>query len=180
MREVAPPPAAVAATAGSVTPAPGRRPWVWLAVAAAATVGALVIALRWTRRPETLAPNDPEPVIAVGRIVSYGPDPSTAALVGPVADLLATSLARSALAKALHQGRENVLVFVKNEADLEKALGSLAKRLTPTTNLWIAYRKGDKTLHRDTLWKHGEAFGLTGVSLVAVDDTWSAMRFKSS
>ena len=75
---------------------------------------------------------------------------------------------------------ENVLLFANDEAGLEKSLTTLAGRLTPATNLWIAYRKGGKTLHRDTLWKHGEAFGLTGVSLVAVDDSWSAMRFRKS
>lgn len=73
---------------------------------------------------------------------------------------------------------EHILLFVKDPADLATSLAGLAHRLTPETNLWIAYRKGDKTLHRDTLWKHGEAVGLAGVSLVAVDDAWSAMRFR--
>lgn len=73
---------------------------------------------------------------------------------------------------------ETVLLFADDEGQLEDAIPKLATSLGPTSNLWIAYRKGDKRLHRDTLWKLGERFGFTGVSLVAVDETWSAMRFK--
>jgi hypothetical protein len=75
---------------------------------------------------------------------------------------------------------DTVLVFATDESQLKAALPLAAKSLAPTSNLWVAYRKGDKQLHRDTLWQLGEKFGFTGVSLVAVDDTWSAMRFKTS
>ena len=75
---------------------------------------------------------------------------------------------------------DTVLVFATDESQLKAALPSAANSMGPTSNLWVAYRKGDKQLHRDTLWKLGETFGFTGVSLVAVDETWSAMRFKAS
>jgi hypothetical protein len=47
--------------------------------------------------------------------------------------------------------------------------------------LWVCYPKGSKNstdLSRDVLWKAMEENGLVGVTLVAVDDTWSAMRFR--
>jgi hypothetical protein len=40
------------------------------------------------------------------------------------------------------------------------------------------YRKGDKEFHRDTLGALAKSFGLQPVSLVAIDDTWSALRVK--
>src|SRR4030095_13073793 len=44
-------------------------------------------------------------VVAVGRIVSYGTDSSVRALAEPVADLLATSLARSPGLRVVSGGR---------------------------------------------------------------------------
>jgi len=47
---------------------------------------------------------------------------------------------------------------------------------------WIAYPKGGLTtktdLNRDILRGEVLKLGLAGVSLVAIDDTWSAMRFR--
>ena len=56
---------------------------------------------------------------------------------------------------------------------------AVARSLGPTSNLWVAYRKGDRSFHRDTLAKLMETFGFTGVAMVAVDDTWSALRVKT-
>ena len=52
------------------------------------------------------------------------------------------------------------------------------KSVGPSTTVWVAYRKGDTQFHRDTLGSLANAFGLQAVSLVAVDDTWSALRLK--
>ena len=73
---------------------------------------------------------------------------------------------------------ETILFFATDAAHAKSSLPSTLERMGPASSLWVAYRKGDKELHRDTLWKLGESLGLTGVSLVAVDDVWSAMRFK--
>jgi hypothetical protein len=73
---------------------------------------------------------------------------------------------------------DTVVLFAKDVAHLESTLPTAVGRLGPSATLWIAYRKGDKALHRDTLWKLAGEHGYTGVSLVAVDDVWSAMRFK--
>jgi hypothetical protein len=75
---------------------------------------------------------------------------------------------------------DTVVLFAKDVAHVESALPSAVARLGPSATLWIAYRKGDKALHRDTLWKLAGERGYTGVSLVAVDDTWSAMRFRKA
>ena len=75
---------------------------------------------------------------------------------------------------------DTVVLFAKDVAHLESTLPAAIDRLGPSATLWIAYRKGDKELHRDTLWKLAGEHGYTGVSLVAVDDMWSAMRFKKA
>ena len=113
---VAPPPRVVAPTyAPPVTPAPvsvppathattrehaGRRP----IVVAVAVVGIAALGLSLLRGGRHFAPNT-VPVVAVGRITSFGTDSAQAGLAAPVADLLATSLARSRGVRVVSQGR---------------------------------------------------------------------------
>ena len=89
-----------------------------------------------------------------------------------------------------HELYDAVVLFVK-DADELRRLGSAAVRAaTPNGLLWITYPKGGKTggmtdlpatpwwVRRDVL---GEMTGETGykaVAFVAVDDTWTALRFK--
>jgi hypothetical protein len=75
---------------------------------------------------------------------------------------------------------DTVVLFANDMTHLEKAFPAAAARLGPSATLWVAYRKGDKELHRDTLWRAVSEHGYTGVSLVAIDDTWSAMRLKKA
>ena len=75
---------------------------------------------------------------------------------------------------------DTVLLFVNDEAQTKSGLAVATKSLGPSSNVWVAYRKGQKQLHRDTLAKLAESLGFTPVSLVAVDDLWSAMRLKRS
>ena len=73
---------------------------------------------------------------------------------------------------------DTVLLFANDEAQLRSTLSAIAGNMGPSTNLWVAYRKGDRQFHRDTLGALVMTLGFQPVSLVAVDDTWSAMRFK--
>src|SRR5262249_3529280 len=79
-------------------------------------------------------------------------------------------------------GLDFVQLFVKDSAELERLGPPTFQRVKPDGLLWVCYPKGGKKagtdLHRDILWEKMSAYGLTGVSLVAVDDTWSAMRFR--
>jgi hypothetical protein len=72
-------------------------------------------------------------------------------------------------------------VFVRDTADLRKLDPKVFQRVKPDGVLWVCYPKGGKNstdLNRDVLWKAMEKKGLVGVTLVAIDDTWSAMRFR--
>lgn len=80
-------------------------------------------------------------------------------------------------------GGEALLVFVtrQDQALLEtgKVLGRVARGLM----LWVAYPKGGSgvptDLNRDILWKSLAPTGLGAVRQIALDETWTAMRFRS-
>jgi hypothetical protein len=73
-------------------------------------------------------------------------------------------------------------VFVRDAADLRKLGPRVFQRVKPDGFLWVCYPKGGTRagtdLNRDVLWKAMEKNALVGVTLVAIDDTWSAMRFR--
>ncbi len=75
-----------------------------------------------------------------------------------------------------------VLLFVRSSADVQRLVPGVVDSLPLDRLLWVAYMKGGARagtdLNRDILWKLMERYGLAGVSLVALDDTWSAMRFR--
>ena len=76
-----------------------------------------------------------------------------------------------------------VLAFVKSLAEGEKLARTIGKALEGGAVLWVAYPKGTSKKYksdynRDTGNALMEKHGFTGVSLVALDDDWSAMRFK--
>lgn len=80
------------------------------------------------------------------------------------------------------QPADVIQVFVKTLEEVTRDVEVWKKNLKPGGILWITYPKGTsrvKTdLNRDILWQHLKSFHLEGVGMVAVDETWSAMRFK--
>lgn len=77
-----------------------------------------------------------------------------------------------------------VQLFVHDLAQLQALLPLAMQSVKPDALLWIAYPKGSaKTgtdLNRDRLWAAVSEHHLTGVSLVSLDEVWSAMRFRPS
>lgn len=75
-----------------------------------------------------------------------------------------------------------VQLFVKDQAQLESSLSAAIGAVKPDALLWISYLKGGTKagtdLNRDILWKLVEPTGLRPVTLVALDDAWSSMRFR--
>jgi hypothetical protein len=70
---------------------------------------------------------------------------------------------------------ETVFGFARDHAELENHVAPSLPRAQRV--VIIAYQKGSKDLHRDTLWLAMQKHGWEGSTLVSVDDTWSAMRF---
>jgi uncharacterized protein YndB with AHSA1/START domain len=75
-----------------------------------------------------------------------------------------------------------VQLFVASVKELNSAAPKAVKAVKPDGLLWICYPKGSSKvksdLTRDSGWDAVTKAGLEGVSLVSIDDTWSAMRFR--
>jgi len=75
-----------------------------------------------------------------------------------------------------------MLLFVRSRQDLEHFAPPSAAALKQEGMLWVAYPKktsGIKTdFTRDEGWKVLAELGYAGVRQVAIDTTWSALRFK--
>jgi hypothetical protein len=75
-----------------------------------------------------------------------------------------------------------VQIFVKSKADLD-ALGEVAlESVKPNGLLWVSYPKKTSKIKtdisRDCGWESLQEAGWGGVAMIAIDDTWSAMRLK--
>ena len=75
-----------------------------------------------------------------------------------------------------------VQAFVSSKKELEAILPKLKDTLKPAGLLWVTYPKGtSKTkvdINRDTIREYVETKGFKTVAMIAVDDTWSAIRLK--
>ncbi len=77
---------------------------------------------------------------------------------------------------------EAVLLFVNSLAEVEKLASRAGKLVKPGGMLWIAYAKGTSKVktdvNRDKLWAAIQPIGWQPVRQIALDEVWSAMRFK--
>jgi hypothetical protein len=75
-----------------------------------------------------------------------------------------------------------VQVFVRSKAEVDASAGSAVKALKPGGMLWFTFPKKTSKIKtdisRDTGWDVLRGLGMEGVSLISVDDTWSAMRYR--
>lgn len=71
------------------------------------------------------------------------------------------------------------VLFVDSEAALRQALADVGAALAGVPVLWVAYPKGGRAdVNRDSLWPVVAELGLRPISQVAVDEVWSALRFR--
>jgi hypothetical protein len=77
-----------------------------------------------------------------------------------------------------------VLAFVVTRADLAAVSPQLMTDLREDGLVWIAYPKKTSRLaadlDRDHGWEPVAALGLKGVRQIAIDDDWSALRFRET
>ena len=75
-----------------------------------------------------------------------------------------------------------VLLFVRDQAQLHRELGPAIAATKPGAVLWIGYAKLTsqiKTdLHRDIIAREVQHTGWGPVAMIALDDTWSALRLR--
>jgi len=71
------------------------------------------------------------------------------------------------------------LIFAEDAASLRQTLDAHREQLAQPSTLWVAYPKVNRTdINRDSLWPIVGEYGLRPISQVAVDEVWSALRFR--
>ncbi|MEL6925848.1 MAG: hypothetical protein AAFO94_17525, partial [Bacteroidota bacterium] len=78
---------------------------------------------------------------------------------------------------------EFVLAFVLQKKEIDALVPKIAPRLEGDAQVWFAYpkkssKKYKADFNRDTGWEAMGAAGLEGVRQVAIDEDWSALRFR--
>lgn len=107
--------------------------------------------------------------------------PTCKAAMVHVPSSLAAELAREDTATALSDVYDFILAFYIKREDLEKEMQKIKTSLSEKGLLWIAYPKGKALgtdINRDILRELLQKQNLDSVSIISLDDTWSAMRFK--
>jgi len=81
------------------------------------------------------------------------------------------------------QSIEFALAFVTQRAAVDAAVKLIVPKTEGDVVLWFAYPKGTSKRHaseinRDTGWESLQSAGFETVRLVAIDEDWSALRFR--
>jgi hypothetical protein len=75
-----------------------------------------------------------------------------------------------------------VQLFIYNRADVETQIKVAVQALKPGGLLWLSYPKKSSKIKtdvtRDIGWDAVHEAGFDGVTLISIDDTWSAMRYR--
>jgi hypothetical protein len=79
---------------------------------------------------------------------------------------------------------EFAIVFAITQTQIDKAATQLAEKLINDAVLWFCYPKGTSKkytceFNRDTGWTHLGELGYEPVRQVAIDEDWSALRFRN-
>jgi predicted SnoaL-like aldol condensation-catalyzing enzyme len=77
---------------------------------------------------------------------------------------------------------EFVQFFATKKSDIAKSAKKLLQSATPGALVWITYPKKtsgvDSDLSREAVWAAMEGTGWRPVSQIAIDEIWSALRFR--
>ena len=118
---------------------------------------------------------------SAGRVTVCGASPEdVGALLGELPDGAVTNTGAG-------ERGDTILFFAYTVDGVRDGVRAAHEHVNPVVRLWVAYRKGasrsgrpggGEVLHRDTLQAALAERGLTGISLIALDDVWSAMRVR--
>lgn len=77
-----------------------------------------------------------------------------------------------------------VQVFATTREELKGAVAKAKAALNPGGMIWLTYPKGTSSMkseiNRDSIREYALGVGLQTVTMIAVDDDWSAMRCKEA
>ena len=73
----------------------------------------------------------------------------------------------------------SAFLFVDDAATARAALMAHAADLAKPEYLWFCYPKGGRAdINRDSLWPMVAEHGVRPITQIAIDETWSALRFR--
>lgn len=88
----------------------------------------------------------------------------------------------TALSPTLNGKFDWIQIFVRNKADLDTLAPKAAKALKAESMLWISFPKGTSKIQtdltRDKGWESLRALDLKWITLVSVNETWSAFALR--
>jgi len=125
-------------------------------------------------------PFDP---MVVARKLKLSSARSAAVVNAPADDLTALStVVDRPLRDDVAAGHDWILLYAPDRATLESSLPRVVAALDAPGTLWIAYPKGSSKrqtdLTRDAGWDAVKDHDLMWLSLVSIDDTWSAFSLR--
>jgi predicted SnoaL-like aldol condensation-catalyzing enzyme len=86
------------------------------------------------------------------------------------------------ISEAMDGTHEFVQFFATRKSDIEKSSSRLLKTAVPGALVWITYPKKtsgvESDLSREAVWAAMEGTGWRPVSQIAIDEIWSALRFR--
>jgi hypothetical protein len=120
---------------------------------------------------------------AAARKLKLGAARSPVILNGPEEDRLAFAAVHgAAIADRLDVDHDWILLYATDRAALEASLHAASVALASPGTLWIAYPKGSSKrqtdLTRDEGWDSLREADLMWLSLVSIDETWSAFSLR--
>ncbi len=76
-----------------------------------------------------------------------------------------------------------ILAFVTQQSEIDRLIPLVAPKLQGDAVVWMCYPKGTSKkyrcdFNRDTGWAILGQYNLEGVRMVAIDEDWSALRFR--
>ena len=87
------------------------------------------------------------------------------------------------LVERAHGHFDVVQAFVRTKAEVDRRAPIVVKSAKPGAVIWLCWPKQSAhvatDLNRDVLFEQAQQHGLRAVSNVSIDDTWSALRFKT-
>jgi hypothetical protein len=106
-----------------------------------------------------------------------------AALIHAPAGYEAASFAGFAPAATVLSGHFDwIQIFVENKAELDQLAPKATKCLNPDSILWISFPKGTSRIQtdltRDKGWENLEKLHLKWITLISVNETWSAFSLR--
>lgn len=95
----------------------------------------------------------------------------------------AESLEKAGLMASEKEKPNFMLAFVQTEEEVEKYFSQMHELSPEDEAIWLAYPKGTSRrykskINRDKGWKYLGQFEYEGVRQIAIDEDWSALRFR--